>query len=376
VSCVGSIAEIDAAAWDSLATNDVYARHGWLLSLEQNVADAADPVYFLLESDDALVGAAACYRFHNAYPSPVDALLLGRLAGPAARLGIRFGPVLACMPLIGHGRHLLWRDDDRHPNLVIRALLDAVAEHARTERLSLAFAKLPDTEEALLAALAARGFSGIMNWPLAYIDICWDTFEEYLSSLAPGVANKVRREYAAPPKAGVSLREEISFAKIAEELFALVEANHRLYSHEPLGIAPGLFTALARLHKDNSVVTVARTQDKISGAALLLSAGNCAGGPLIGVSSDDANRKAFAYFNLAFYAPIRWCIEHGINRLFLGAGLYDMKRRRGCSMLGLTMSIQHRTASGRMLWNAVGVLHRYWAAAKLRRQNPGTSHST
>ncbi len=365
----GSIAEVDAGVWDRLARQDVYARHGWLQTLEETVDDAGEPVYFLLESGAELLGAAICYRFADMAPSPVDSLLFGRLTPRAARFGITTGPLLACAPLIGQGRHLLWHENDPSPDRVIEPLLDAIGEYADAAGLSLAFAKLPDSEKELLAALTARGFARTLNWPVAYLDICWDSFDDYVAGLVPGVATKVRRECAAPGKAGVEIRQEADFTGVADEAFVLMEANHCAYSDEPFGIAPGFLRTLARLHRGQTVVTVARAGDSVAGAALLLTAGACAGGPLIGVDPDRQNRRAFTYFNLALYAPIRWCIEQGIKRLYLGAGLYDMKRRRGCSVLGLAMLIRHRSGVGRIACRLLCALHRLWAGVKLGRRN-------
>jgi predicted N-acyltransferase len=364
---VRRIAEVDAAAWDRLAEDDVFARHGWLATLEETVAEATEPVYFLLEDGARLEGAAIGYRLTGAAHCSLDEMLLGRLARPLGRVGLSLRPALYCGPLIGQGRHLLWRRDHASAGRLIDCLLDAVCRHAAAERLNVAFAKLPVDERELLDAFAGRGFARTMNWPVSVLDLQWDSVDRWLASLGATASSKARREIAAPARNGVRIGAEHDFADSGDAIFALFEANQRAHSDEPLGIAPEFLRVLARRHADGSVMNVARADSGLAGAALLLTAGHAAGAPLIGMSGDPRNRKAFTYFNLAFYDPIRWCIEHGVRRLWLGAGAYVTKRRRGFHELGLALLIRHRSATGRALWRLLCALHGRWARAKLAR---------
>jgi len=364
---VRGIAEVDAAAWDRLAEDDVFARHGWLATLEETVAEAAEPVYFLLEDGARLEGAAIGYRLTGAGHCSLDEMLLGRLARPLGRLGLSLRPALYCGPLIGQGRHLLWRRDHALTGRLIDCLLDTVCSYAAAERLNLAFGKMPVDERELLGAFAGRGFARTMNWPVSVLDLRWDSVDGWLASLGGPAATKARREIAAPARTGVRIGAEPGFADAGAAIFALFEANQRAHSDKPLGIAPEFLRVLSRHHTQGCVMNVARDDSGIMGAALLLTAGRAAGAPLIGVSGDPRNRKAFTYFNLAFYDPVRWCIEQGVRRLWLGAGVYVTKRRRGFRELGLAMLIRHRSAPSHVLCRLLCALHGRWARAKLAR---------
>ncbi|CAN5347904.1 hypothetical protein BH24PSE2_BH24PSE2_11650 [soil metagenome] len=363
------IEDIDAAAWNRLAPDDVYAQHGWLRVVEVSVCEAVEPVYFLLREGGELLGAAICYVLRTR-GSSLDEMWFGRLHRPFARIGLSLSPALYCGPMIGQGRHMLWRRDTADPGFVVDRLLDAMTAFAETERLALAVAKLPADQQSLLDALNARRFIRTMNWPVSYLEIRWENLDAYVSAL-PGSSSRmrttVRREIAAPGKAGIRFTRPERFSTLSQELFDLVEANHRAHSEQPLGLAPDFFRTLERHHAGASIVTLACSDDGVTGVALLLTAGRCAGGPLIGVSDDARNRKAFTYFNLAFYEPIRICIERGLEGIWLGAGLYDMKRRRGCRERELVMLVRPRSTLGRAaarLWTAA---HRRWVHRKLAR---------
>jgi predicted N-acyltransferase len=365
---VHDINDVDVAAWDRLALHDVYAQHGWLRTIQRTAANAADPIYFLLEEDGVLVGATISYRLEQDGPWILDELLFGRLARIFSRLNLSLQPALLCAPLIGQGRHILWQRDDGSPARIIGRLVDALVRYAEEQDLTLGIAKLPVDENVLIDSLARHCPAHSLNPPVSYIDINWDSFDAYVAALGPGIATKVRRECAAPDKFGVKVSQEPCFRIVAPEAFELIEANQQAYSDEPLGIASSFFEILAQLHPDRSVVTVAHSGPTVTGVALLLVAGMSAGGPLIGVIGDATNRKSFTYFNLALYSPIRWCIEHNVKRLYLGAGLYEMKQRRGCELLGLAMLIRHRSAVGRLACRMMCTVHRLWLTRKLARQ--------
>lgn len=364
-----SIAAVDRVAWDRLAVNDVYARHGWLRVVEETLAAAEAPHYFLLEKDGELLAAAVCFRLDRASaPSLLEDLVFGRLSGSLARLGFSFRRVLLCGPLIGQGRHVLWRRELDHVEAAtyVRRLIDELVAFTRRERLALAFTKIPADEEVLLADLRNRGFATTANWPVSYIDLEWPAFDAYVKDLSSsGMATKARREVGAPQKHGVRIARDERFDERDDALLSLIEAHEKRYSAAPLGIGAGFFRKLGEYHGDATVVTSAHAGDELLASALLLTAGDHAAGPLIGVSTDARNRKAFTYFNLALYEPIRLCIELNVRRLYLGAGLYDAKRRRGCRELPLVMLVRARSAAGRVLCRLWCALHRRWVVRKL-----------
>jgi hypothetical protein len=48
-----------------------------------------------------------------------------------------------------------------------------------------------------------------------------------------------------------------------------------------------------------------------------------------GFDNDAVGKTDFTYFNVTYYAPIRWAIEHGVKRVFCARALPDVKQRRG-----------------------------------------------
>jgi len=131
---------------------------------------------------------------------------------------------------------------------------------------------------------------------------------------------------------------------------------------------PGFVKSLAKNHKYNAVFTVASTDtsNEMTGCALLLIAEGAAAGPLIGVTNNDLNRKAFTYFNLSLCAPVRFCIENNISRIYFGGGLRTMKRRRGCNDMDTYVFIRPQGPLTEVSWRAWSYVHCRWILRKSR----------
>ena len=159
------------------------------------------------------------------------------------------------------------------------------------------------------------------------------------------------------------------FGSEAIDIHRLFDQTHRKHSGGAIEIGPELIGALATYHPAGSVMTVARADDRpgLLGCALLLVADGVASGPLIGIEEHALNREAFTYFNLSFYAAIRYCMENDIGRIYFGGGLRKMKRRRGCNEMDVFLFMRPVGPLGRLFWSVWFVMHRFWVRRKTLR---------
>ncbi len=370
-----SIASISRRDWEALTANDVYGQYGWLQAIEVGMRDARRPQYFLLYRNDQLIAAAVGYRFARSRDlNRLDDLLFGRMASLAARLHLTPNDSLYFGPLIGHGRHVFW-DRDCSPDDAaerIRLLLEKIAARKESAGVTFAFGRIPVEETRLLTALRGLGYVETRSWPISYLNVQWTNFEDYVSSLSrrgENLSNKIRREVATPEKKGVRVVRLSDFGSEAVAIHRLFDDTHRKNSSGAIEFGPELIEALATYHPAGCVMTVARADGKpgLLGCALLLVADGVASGALVGIAAQALNRVAFTYFNLCFYAPIQFCLENDIRRIYFGGGRRHMKRRRGCNDMDVSLFMRPAGPVGRLFWRAWFVMHRYWVRRKTLR---------
>jgi len=370
-----AIADIPRSDWEALTKTDVYGQFGWLQAVETNMKGARCSQYFLLYHDEQLTAAAVGYRYSRGNGlSKLDELLFGNMASLASRLRLAPKEALYFGPLIGHGRHVFWdrgcNADDAAER--IRALLERITAREASTGVKLVFGRIPNDESELLKILRTHGYLETQSWPISYLDVQWTSFADYLSSLSrcgKNLPNKIRREAAAPEKQGVQIKRLVEFGHDAAEIHQLFDLTQRKHSAGTLAFGPGLIKGLATCHADGSVISVASTgqEQELLGCALLLVADGAASGPLIGIAERKINRDAFTYFNLAFYVPIRFCIENDIRRIYFGGGYRNMKRKRGCKEMDVSLFIVTSSRFGGLFWRAWFIIHRYWIRRKTRR---------
>jgi len=51
---------------------------------------------------------------------------------------------------------------------------------------------------------------------------------------------------------------------------------------------------------------------------------------MTGFNYDVQSITDFTYFNLCYYAPIRWAIEQGVKKIYYPRGIEKVKLDRGC----------------------------------------------
>ena len=373
-----SIADVPRGAWESLTATDVHGQYGWLHSLEAGADGAKEPLYFLLYRDDELVAAAAGYRYcRDGRPNRPGELLFGKAFRLATAMHLVPKKILYIGPLFGHGRYIFWdRKYDEHEAIRhIQDLVGAILSCKEIgDRATLVFGRIPSDEVELLAALRQLGCLDTRSWPISYIDLPWNDFEDYVSSLArrgKNMPTKVRHEVSAPAKHAVRIEEVGDFSSCASEIYGLFEDTYRKYAGFRPDFSPRLVEALAARHRQGCVMSVASTDHAVPklGAALLLTANGNAAGSLIGMADEEVNRKAFTYFHLAFYAPIRHCITRGIRRIYLGGGHREAKQKRGCKEMDVHLFLRPAGLVASVFWHLWLLFHRYRVQRKSARQS-------
>ncbi|MCC7458002.1 MAG: N-acetyltransferase [Nitrospira sp.] len=242
------------------------------------------------------------------------------------RHGLRYYPkLLVAVPFTPvPGSRLLAADPAARLQLV-RAL------HGLAEEAGLSSAHVLFHDAADAAALRAHGWlardSVQFHWTRATSGAP-RTFDEFLASLQRDKRKKIQQERRKVADAGVSFSVHEGDA-IDEPLWDFFHHCYRL-TYEAHGSTPYLtrafFAAMARSMAAHWVLFVARIGAEPVAVSL--------------IAVDRARRAAFGrywgatrfidclHFEACYYQPLRWCIEHGIER-FEGGAQGEHKMARG-----------------------------------------------
>ena len=82
--------------------------------------------------------------------------------------------------------------------------------------------------------------------------------------------------------------------------------------------------------KEEIKLFIAKKNSEVVGFSLLLQQGDILDMFMVGFDYGVQTSSDFSYFNLCFYAPIKWSIENGVKKIYYRWSMEKIKRYRGC----------------------------------------------
>ncbi len=323
----GSFSEIPALDWNGLLADQPEAtpflRWEFLNTLESTGCTTGKTGWSPLpltvgDPSGTLVGAAPAYAKGHSYGEYV---FDWAWADAYQRAGLDYYPkLLVASPFSPiPGTRLLARD--AHAKT---ALIDAIEDQARTLGWSSAHVLFTDSHD--MAALRERGWLIRDNVQFHWHNHQYATFEDYLGHLTQPKRKKVNAERRKVREAGIATRiiagREITTADW--DFFHRCYANTYREHHSTPYISKQCFLELGQTMPECFVLCMAERAGEPIACALLMQENQVLYGRYWGA----LERVDCLHFEVAYYRPIEWAIEHRIRR-FEGGAQGEHKLARG-----------------------------------------------
>ncbi|MGX7678155.1 GNAT family N-acetyltransferase [Jatrophihabitans sp. DSM 45814] len=179
------------------------------------------------------------------------------------------------------------------------------------------------------------------------LDLHWSSMDEYVEAMGHQSRN-IRREMRIFAQQGYAIDggRLSDWIDVAAHLFAQLEQR---YGHTATAAAEAVeLRILAECADDHSQILAVRDGKEIIGTVLLFMWDGVVYGRSAGFNY-AATKRAFEYFNLAYYETIRFAIEHGYRRLEFGMATYRAKLARGARLEPLWGISASRSAASPLL---------------------------
>ena len=322
------VRELPQDEWDALVgEGSPFLEWSWLASLEEAGAVGQGtgwlPRPLVSRQQGRLVAACPLYVKGN---SEGEFVFDWSWADAAYRAGIDYYPKLLVgipfTPVTG-ARFLVAAGEDRE--LWTRRLGEALRELCLANRMSGVHVNFCHEHET--AALSESAYLLRMGMQYHWHNRDYETFEDYLAAFRSKRRNQIRRERREMEREGVEI-SVLAGDDISDDLFepmfrcyrTTVDAHY--YGRRYLN--PRVFELLRERFRDRLCFAVARRDGEvIAGTTNVLK-----GDVLYGRYWGALRPLRHLHFNVCYYAPIEYCIEHGIQRFEPGAG-GDYKWLRG-----------------------------------------------
>jgi len=332
VQISNSIHNVPASIWDTFVTKDaVGLEREHLQAIEQSRINNINPYYLIVYSDNEPIGIAYGIIFQIDFAKladtyPLNVLNTLRTWKPDfMKLKIiefgfiaSLGSTINCKP--GFQSDFLC------------ALSKEIDRIATVENADLCLIRdINDIDYKTFETIGNFGYCSAMGYPIARMQLHWDCFADYLSSLKSKKRNQFqqRREKLRKPELSVEIIEDYApYAHRLAELWENVAKNNNGYEHERL--TPDFFREMSNGLKGRSHVVAIKRYGEIIAYGLNLIGDNDYFGMAEGM--DYRYRDEYdLYANNIFESLNVACIMR--KKTFnIGITTYDFKSAIGCEL--------------------------------------------
>jgi predicted N-acyltransferase len=324
VRAVGSVAEVNAAAWDGLDHGpSPFLRHGFLRALEESGSiDAASAkkrrsgwsgVYLLAEQAGRLVGAVPAFIKDHSYG---EYIFDWGWANAAQRSGLPYYPKLVIAapqtPATGHRMLLAPGADAAATRAALIAAVRVVADDAECSSIHWLFCTKDEQ-----AQLAEAGFFPRASMQFHWHNRGYQTFDDFLGQLKSRKRKQLRKERERA-RAAIERLSWIGGAELDQGRLDDLDRFYRNTTDQHGGrdyLRPGFFHALAKYLPDAMRMVEVIAGGKRVAGALFLETERALYGRYWGADV----HVDLLHFETAYYAGIERAIERRLPLFEAGA---------------------------------------------------------
>lgn len=312
-SFIGSVAEIDAPSWNTLAGHaQPFLRHEFLLALEESGCTSPrngwTPEHLVLK--DAAGRATGVMPLFRKRHSRGEFVFDFSWANAYAQHGLNYYPkLLSAVPFTPvRGARLLVAPSDAAATR--RALIEVACDHARAQRLSSWHVLFPSDDN--LESLSEAGLILRHDCQFHWHNRGYDSFDAFLATFTAEKRKKAKRERRRVAEAGIEfdtlLGGEVDDA-LWNTLYEFYADTFYRHGHEPY-LNLDFFKRIGACMPENLMLKVARLGSHPIAVAIFFRGEDALFGRYWGAGGNYHS----LHFETCYYQGIEYCIEHKLSR--------------------------------------------------------------
>jgi len=337
-----TIENVPQEVWDSIAPQEYLGiETSHLKAIEQSGINDLEHYYLLASNSDKPVGVA--YFFIMDF----DISKLSSEISPETLSTLKFWnpnfmnfKMLECGLISGLGEAIA-AEDEILPSILpsVVSEMESIGKQAGADFILIR--DIPYHRYQLYKPLEEEGFIPVPRFPTATMELRWNTFEDYLTSLKQRTRRNIRKRMLKlnSPEIAVELIQDFGkYSDCLEYLWNQVSQRAAAeYEHEKL--TASYFQEINQCLPDKSHIIAIRRKGEIIAFVLCLVGGQEYFVPCIGVDYQYNNQYGL-YFNLHFLA-IQEAIKRGKKIINFGVTTYYFKLFIGSELQPSTYFVKH-----------------------------------
>lgn len=319
IRVIQTLSEISSQTWDLLTPNNYpFTKHAYLYGLEHNdclIPFGWSPYYFLIEKDNQLLAAIACYIKSNSYG---ELVFDHAWADAYQRSGLAYYPKLVtAIPYTpATGPRFLFYPDVENSNFLQQQLVNHIKEFC--QQLNISSWHLLFNQQSSIDLLSNNDFISRYDCQFHWRNNNYKTFDCFLSELSSRKRKNIKKERKVLTLNQLSVKQRKASELSKEEL---IQA-HKLYAsifyrkHGTATLTENFFISLGKNLGDHTLLFSAHNKHaEMIAISLLFVSNDTLYGRVWGCSEDYDH----LHFELCYYQGIEYCIKNGLSSFDPGA---------------------------------------------------------
>lgn len=342
VKVYNSVTEIDEKKWDSITgENQFLCWHSYLRAIEESGINDCVYHYPVIYDKNEIVAHACFYSMSfdldifNRGSSKKIIALIRKIIPDFLKV-----KVVECGTPVALGNTISFREGIDKKE-AIKLISRKMTEVARKKRFGMLLIRdFEHHELETFDTLLKLGYKRLYNLPNVWLNVRWDSFEEYLNNLRSLYKKKYNKCIKNAQKNKLQIEITEKFAQYADELNVLwqnVYNNAKEYQREVL--TPQYFDNMNKYLDGKAKMILARVDDKLAGFNLYIKDDTYLRGIYVGLDY-EYNKLCDVYFNL-FYEMIKLGIKEGCEKIEFGITTYVPKLEIGGEVEELYIYMKH-----------------------------------
>jgi predicted N-acyltransferase len=344
-----SVAEVDAAAWDSCLPGEAEC-HAYYVACETAAAVSGTGLRaaaIVVESHGEIVAVTPFFRLNYRLDTPLQGrmrslgdALFRHVPGLVTLKALCVGSPYAERCHLGFAAEL----DAAGRAAALACLTEALQRQVMIERAHLSVWKdLAPAEARDAGLLPESGFARLASLPVAVLDLPYVDEASYLASLSAATRKDVKRKLAKASAVRIEFRSDISaLAGNIHSLYEETRTRSGLDYGELELLPPGYFAQVSSALGDRAVFALYWVGEELAAFNLLLVEADRVIDKFLGMRYPLA--RDHNLYVVSWMANIRFCLERGISLFQSGQTAYASKLRFGSRLVPSTIYVRHRNA--------------------------------
>lgn len=340
-----SIKQIDEKVWDSIVNeNSVTKSYAFLLSVEQSMSGMHNFWYFLFYENNQLIGDASAFthfvKMEDVVGNKQFEIFVKKMRG-YNKDSFRI-KVLGCgTPIATCSDELTIASEYLHCDRVMEALSKEMEKIAYIEKVNFImirdFISKSDTDKNLFQAY---GYKLVNVLPTSFVDIKWNTFEDYVNSFKSSTKAKIKKNRDKFFSDDVEVFIEDDFSIYTKEMISLYKNVYQRAEEKFEMLNENFFKEINRNVLEKSKAIIVKKDSKVIAMELVLEDKEILRPLYVGIDY-SYNDSYKIYFNM-IYQIIEMGIKMGKKRVELGQTCYHPKMQAGAYVCKMHMYLKFR----------------------------------